>query len=259
MSYLLLAAGIAFWTPWYWRLVTVNRIGSPIGPRLLLASMPAACAVMLWEVLVNFGATDVRDNPPYLFLYLMLGALWIGIVMGIPSFLGLSTRDDVLERRNPAAAYAIAGALLGFTLAFAGGNVGDGPGVEAVVDSAFLSTVGLLALWAVAERLTHFSELITVDRDVAAGLRLAGFLVSEGLVLGRAVAGDWVSQLATLRDFGVYALPTVVPLGLVAVLNKYCQPGREQSASPVLLCGVLPCLVLVGCAAVWLMLVGAPK
>jgi uncharacterized membrane protein YjfL (UPF0719 family) len=259
MDYLRFAVGVVFWIPWYWQLLIVNRIGAPVGARLLLAVTPPVCGILLWEVLIKLADVDVRQDSRYQFFYLALGSFWVAVVIRSTSYLGLSWRDDVLERRNPAATYAITGALVGFTLAFAGGNVGSGPGELAVILSSLLSTVGLLLVWAALERLTRISELITVDRDPAAGVRLAGFLVAEGLVLGRAVAGDWISTQVTLRDFGLYSVSAVVLLALGYVLNRFCEPAPGQSASPLLLCGVMPFLFLVGSGALAVVVAGAPQ
>ena len=48
---------------------------------------------------------------------------------------------------NAAAAMATAGATIGVTLSYAGGNIGDGPGWWVVVFSAAIATAGLFACW----------------------------------------------------------------------------------------------------------------
>jgi hypothetical protein len=63
----------------------------------------------------------------YVLLYFFLGAMWVSVVVRILPFVGLSARDDVVERGNSSAARAIAGAILAITLCFAGGNIGNGP------------------------------------------------------------------------------------------------------------------------------------
>jgi hypothetical protein len=85
-----------------------------------------------------------------------------------------------------------------------------------VAFSAGLSTVGFLGLWALTEWLTGISELVTVERAGGAGLRLGGFLAGTGMILGRSVAGDWVSAQATVRDFIGMAWPALL-LALAAV------------------------------------------
>jgi hypothetical protein len=77
--------------------------------------------------------------------------LWVGAALGISgqllSFLGVSARDDVLERRNSAALIAVVGALLGAILCIAGGNIGEGPGVEVVIASAGTALCVWFVLW----------------------------------------------------------------------------------------------------------------
>jgi uncharacterized membrane protein YjfL (UPF0719 family) len=126
--------------------------------------------------------------------------------------LGVSARDDVVERRNTAASYAVGGALLGVTMCFAGANVGSGPGPEVVFFCAILSTAAFFFLWFVLESIAHPSEAITVDRDEEAAVRLAGFLVATGILLGGAVAGNWESPSGTLQDFCTFGWPAIVLL-----------------------------------------------
>jgi hypothetical protein len=56
-----------------------------------------------------------------------------------------------------------------------------------------------------------------VDRDRAAGIRLGAWLVACGLILGRGVAGDWVSASGTVLDL-MRALPGIVGILLLAVI-----------------------------------------
>ena len=105
-----------------------------------------------------------------------------------------------MERANGSASLAVAGAIIGITLAYAGGNIGDGPGWWVVVFCAALATLALFAAWMLLELASGVSDAVTVDRDPSAGMRLGGFLVACGLILGRS-AGDWISVDATVRDF----------------------------------------------------------
>jgi hypothetical protein len=152
--------------------------------------------------------------------------------------------------------WAAAGGLTGLTLCFAGANIGDGPGWWVVLYAASLSTVTLFAVWACLERLTHVSEAVTVDRDVASGLRLGGFLAAAGLILGRAVAGDWVSVGATNVEFVRMAWPVLVLLVLAVPVERVFRPSVEQPAPAWLLCGLLPLMIFVGGTVVWVALMG---
>jgi hypothetical protein len=127
-------------------------------------------------------------------------------------------------------------------LCFAGANIGNGPGWWVVVFSATLSTGGFFLLWAVVEWLTGVSEMVTVERTSGSGLRLGGFLAGAGIVLGRAVAGDWVSAEATVRDFVVVAW-FVLPLAAVAVILERLWPfdidaRTEDSAAGLFIAAV---------------------
>jgi hypothetical protein len=248
--------GVMLWLRWFRHCLVISWLRSGLGLRLAVIGIPAACGMLLWLTLRHLAAHDVRDSPVYLAFYLVFGAAWVGVGASLQTLLGLSVRDDVLERRNAAAAWAAAGGLAGLTLCYAGANIGDGPGWWVVLYSALLSTAALLALWAVLEQLTHVSESVTVERDVASGLRLGGFLVAAGLILGRAVAGDWVSMFATNAEFLGAAWPVLVLLLLAVPCEWLCRPGIEHPQPAWFLFGLPPLVIYVGGAVLWLMQVG---
>ena len=101
--------------------------------RRLLQLTPLVAAALLLAVLRYAASYDVRDDPAYLALYLILGAAWVGVSIRWLAVTGISTSDDVVERANGSASLAVAGAIIGITLAYAGGNIGDGPGWWVVV------------------------------------------------------------------------------------------------------------------------------
>jgi uncharacterized membrane protein YjfL (UPF0719 family) len=120
----------------------------------------------------------VRDDLFYLGFYLLLGAAWVGGATFFFSLMGVSARDDVVERRNLSASWAICGALVGTTLCFAGANVGSGPGVHVVLLCALLTTAAFFLLWLSLELLVDPSpsDSITIERNPGAGIRLGGYL-----------------------------------------------------------------------------------
>jgi hypothetical protein len=226
---LLISAGVAAFA-WYWwyaatrvKVLAVRNAG-----RSIFIATPPICLAILFTVLRLWAADDVRYSGTYLVFYMVAGAAWVGFCALWLGFLGVSPRDDVIERQNLAAAFATAGALAGITFSFAGANIGDGPGWWVVVFSAGLSTLAFFGLWALVERLTAVSELVTVDRAVDAGLRLGGFLAAAGMILGRAVAGDWVSAEATVGDFVAVAWP-VLPLAALAVVIERVQSPHTSA------------------------------
>ncbi|HEX7181105.1 MAG TPA: hypothetical protein VF756_04630 [Thermoanaerobaculia bacterium] len=238
--------GFVIWLGWLIRIVSVSRRHSRFADRWLLLAAPLLCAALLYGVLRRFASFDVREDPVFLFFYMVMGAAWVGLAAQFLSLFGVSVRDDVLERGNRAAAVAIAGALMGITFCFAGGNIGDGPGWWVVVFCAALSTGTLLLLWIFLDRTTGLADTVTIDRDPAAGLRLAGFFLGAGLILGRSVAGDWESGAATVRDFVITGWPALA-LWLVAVwLEPRLRPSPEEAHRPLLSHGLLPALLYAG-------------
>jgi uncharacterized membrane protein YjfL (UPF0719 family) len=179
---------------------------------------------------------------------MVLGAGWVGGITKLLPFTGISPRDDILERGNAAAAPAVAGALLAFTLCFAGGNIGDGPGWSVVIFSAGLASVTLALLWLLLDSLTGVCETITVERDPATGVRLGALLAAAGLVLGRSVAGDWVSGPATLHDFVVHAWPVLGLFGLAIVIERALRPSQNHPIRSVAMVGLVPALLYLAAA-----------
>jgi hypothetical protein len=251
------AAAIA-WLRWYRLLFSVPRLGPSRRGRAWLGVSPLLSALILVAVLTTIAAHDVVDDLRYILMYLALGAAWVGLTVWSLPFAGMSPRDDVVERGNAAAAPPCAAAVIALTLCFAGGNVGDGPGWWVVVFAAAIATLGLFAVWLVLDVLAALSDAVTIERDAAAGLRLAGFLVACGLVLGRGVAGDWVSVGATIRDVLRSAAPLTGLIPVAAVLERAARPTPERPEPPVGTLGVVPALAYVAGAAAYVVWLGFP-
>jgi tryptophan-rich sensory protein len=248
-----------FWGVWYLAPLRVQFPGRRTTGRALLYLTPLAAAAALFTVLRTAASYDVRDDPRYLTFYLVLGAAWVGLCIRSLPVTGISTRDDVVERANGSAASVVAGAMLAITLCYAGGNIGDGPGWWVVVFSACLSTLSLFVAWMLLEAVSGVSEIVTIDRDPSAGVRMAGFLIGSGLVLGRAVAGDWVSVEATVRDFAAAAWPVVVLVIVAAVVERMLRPTPERPRPSALAYGLLPALLYMSGAAYYVTTLGLPK
>lgn len=207
------------WSAWYGDLISVNRFRVPVQQRLALFGAPIVSLAFIFVTLTNLASGDVRNDPLYLAFYLLIGAAWIGGGTLVFPFLGISARDDILERGNGASAWAVVGALVGMSCSFAGGNIGNGPGVAAVLFSSVLSTALFFVLWFVLDLVVSISDAITIDRAKEAGIRMAGFLVGLGLLSGWSVAGDWVSASATLRDFLHSSWPAVAITALAVFVE----------------------------------------
>ena len=238
------------WITWYRDLFSVNRLRGLIQQRFVLFLLPVVSLLLLAGVLKKLSATTVRNDASYIGLYLLLTLGWLGGATLVFPFLGASARDDVLERSNLPALWVVAGALLGVSCSFAGANIGNGPGVEAVLLSAVLSSGLFFILWLVVDHLTSVSERVTVERDESAGITMAGLLLSIGLLSGWSVAGNWTSASKTLRDFALFSWPAILLSGIATVVERvFRRTFRKASRTLPFVISVL----YVGIALAWIL------
>ena len=228
-------AALVTWASWYGDILRVNRFRAPRSYRLILGLAPVTCLLFLLFCLELWAAKAVRESGFYIFIYVALGAAVLGVSSQLFPFLGVSAHDDVLERRNNAALIAVVSAQAGVISCFIGGNIGEGPGVEVVIASAGTAICGWFALWYLLEAMSGrtASERITVERDTGSSLRLGGLLVANGIILGAAVAGDWIPD-KFLHDFAVSAWPALGLTVVAAVVERIW--GSRLSIGQSFLC-----------------------
>ena len=255
---MLIAAGIAALGAWRWLVpaLVVRSLGMPASLRLGLTLTPTVCLGIMLPALLTIAAIEVREDMRYVWLFLLVGGAWLTLVHLAMPLVGVSMRDDALERRNPAAVVVVISAMLAATIIYLGGNTGEGPTIWTTIGPAALATVTWLGLWGIVEAITHVSEQITVERDTAAAVRHAGFLLAMALVLGRAIAGDWESSEATLRDFADLGWPAAAFAALMIPLHIAGRPTPQTPHPSPALWGIGPALLLLGFAAGWLRAVG---
>ena len=241
------------WGLWLWLKIQLKRFAATssleniqLGIALMLS------AGLLFALLANFASHDVRDSVIYMFFYMVMGAAIVGLGVVFLGWLGLNLRDDVIERRNPASTLALAGAIPGLTLAYAGSNIGDGPGWWVVVFCSGLSVGGLLLGWLVLDRITELGETITIERNRAAGLRIGAWFIATGAILGRAAAGNWIDVEHTLADFGRISLGAVGLLGLTLGLEIWARPRPEHPRNQLFAYGFVPGAILLCLSALYL-------
>ena len=190
------------------------------GPRVssLLAGFLVMNAVNL-AVLLTLASADVRSSPFYVVFYLVMGLAASVFTLIALKLAGVS-RGDVYERGNRAASTLEFAAVVAGGIAFAGANIGDGPGFWVVIISAMLSMGSLfaLALLHVASARTVYR--ILVDRERGTAFRFGCLLIGCGLVLGRSVAGDWIDLGSTLADFGRRAWPAAIMVLLDIIVAR---------------------------------------
>src|SRR5947207_3391973 len=104
----------------------------------------AASLIMVAVAMHLWGAAEVRANAGNVFFLIFVGTVWLVFATKLFSWLGLSFRDDGVERRSIAALTALCGAVPAVALTYIGGSLGEGPSYWNNVFSASLGTVGLL-------------------------------------------------------------------------------------------------------------------
>lgn len=228
-----------FWFQWYGFVLTIHPMVVKEWDRLIYAAIPVVCTALLWIVLSLGADPYVRGNFFYMLFYLFGGGAWVLAVKWVLPFVGLSPRDE-FERRNTGSALAVGGALLGLTMCYAGGNVGEGPGWWVVVMSVTLSTTAFYLIWLGLEGITQISETVTIERDFAAAIRLTAFLLALGTIMGASVSGDWRGVEDLFTAFFARAWPAVVMALFAAFIESVSKPTERQPKPSVLLFGVLP-------------------
>ena len=215
------------WRGWFSRLSRPALVPIHLSVQLSLVSLPLICAVFLLVVLLKCSAATVRSDRIWVFGYFAFGSAWIAASQFAFGLLGIAMRDDVIERRNPSAAWVVAGQLIASTCCLAGANMGNGSSPEVVVFCALLSTVTLLLTWLLFDWIAAASETITIERDSAAGIRVAGWLIAVGIVCGASVTGDWHNVSRTLSDFAGYIWPILAFSFWLALFERVL---RKQQA-----------------------------
>ena len=233
------------WLWWFMRARQVESLRRSSWPVRTVGLTLAGCAVLILGVLRFCAADDVRDAPQYIFQYFVMGLAWLRLSVALFSLLGLNTWDDLLERRNVAAAFAWIGAAVACALTYSGGNVGNGPGWWVVVFSSGLASLALFVSWFVLAQWGGLADAVALDRDRAAGIRLGGFLIACGLIFSTAVTGDWVSASATIRDFIARGWPADVLIVLALVVEVSLRRPAGQPRWSIATGGIAPAVVYI--------------
>lgn len=234
----LLCGGGAVW--WYARLARVDPLVCPAAARLPLQLAPALCLAGIWFVLTHYADPQVTGNGVYIWLFLAAGGGWLVIAAAFLPVLGISPWLDATEGRNLGAALVVCSALLAVGTVYAGANIGTGPTIWTTLGPAALGATTLGILWLAAGMIGAGAEAITVDRDGAAALRMSGLFLATAVILAGAVAGDWVSAPATLRDFASRGWPAVAAAVAAGGIDRLLQPNPRRPRRHVLLAGALP-------------------
>jgi uncharacterized membrane protein YjfL (UPF0719 family) len=256
LASVLLAAVVGI--PWYAGLFgrPMTLVKGSLATRLLIGALPLALLFALDVTLSMDAAHEVRGNGQEIFLFVALGAAWLIGLAWATSWLGIHMRDDAIERNNVAAAIAASGTLTGGMIVYSCANLGEGDTIWTTIGPAVLATASILALWGLHQMVSGATDAITLDRDVAAGIRFAGMALGTGLVIGRAVAGDYISTTRTVRDLLVQGWPAAPVAALSAFIQVRLRPTKERPKPNALTLGLVPALAYVALGVVVLRCLG---
>jgi hypothetical protein len=208
--------------------------------------------LLIASALWFWGAKEVRGNVGSVCFLTLIGGVWLGFANLLFSWFGLSIHEDALERRNPAALIALVCALFSTAITFAAGNLGEGPSYSENIFCAALATGGLFLLWLVLELGGRVSASIAEERNLASGLRFGGLLLAWGLILGRAVTGNWHSATSAVSDFFHDGWVAAIICLVAVIVELLLKPSRMRPFPSWPACGLVPALLYLAFATVWL-------
>ena len=239
---------------WYGPGFFVTRMGCVGWARNALLLVPLLALAGLWNVLVTAAAFDVTSDIRYQLLFLAMGTSWVFHFPRALSFIGVSYRDDALERRNGAAAVAVAGGVIGLGALFAGSNMGEGPSIWNTVETALVATGVLAFCVLVLAMITGIGDTIAVERDLAAGVRFGAWMAGSGLVLAAASAGDWAGEAAMVSDLLANGWPVALLLAAAIGLELSLRPTIESPRPAVIVKGLVPASAYLGSSVAYVAL-----
>jgi hypothetical protein len=237
----------------YYRPVfSVRSMGGPGRERFIVGCLPIVAIVPTCAIVGRWADREVVGHLDYMTLFVLGAAGWALVASQIVSVFGISVRDDVLERRNPAAMIAVCGIVMGAAMVYALCNIGSGPTIWTTIVPALLGTALLFGALFLAELIGgSISDSITIDRDFASGTRLAGAMFGCGIVLGRAGAGDWISWPRTWTDFALLGWPAIILSVVSGIVQRRLRPTTVNPRPNVLKSGVLPAVLFVVAAVLF--------
>lgn len=203
--------------------------------RRLLAVLPLALVVALWGALCTGAGSDVREDVNYTALFWMLGVAGFVPTLRALAWLGVSAVDDAIERDNVAAGFAVAGTLIASAVCYTFANLGEGSTIWTTIGPAALGFLTCNGLWALHQAISGAAEAIAIERDVSAGMRFAGMTIGSSAIVGRSLAGDYVSASATWHDWARQGWPALLLVIVAGMLQRALSKRRRVHLVALLL------------------------
>jgi uncharacterized membrane protein YjfL (UPF0719 family) len=142
---------------------------------------------------------------------------------------GFSAEHELIEDQNPGTGAVLFGSYVASALIVAGSIQGEGGGPHTALAFYALGQVALIAFTWLYDWLAPYSLLEQIEKDnVAAGVGFGGALVAIGIIVMRAVSGDFVGWAADLQYLGLNVLLVFVYLvGVRFFFDKMVIPRHD--------------------------------
>jgi uncharacterized membrane protein YjfL (UPF0719 family) len=240
------ASTIGLIITYYLPLLSISPMKRSNLQRFALACLPLVALIPTYVVLQRWADPRVVGHLDYTILFMLGGGMWIFVASRFLGVLGISIRDDAIERDNLAALVAVWGILCGVGIIYALSNIGEGATIWTTLVPGFAATFVLLLMFVLIE-LTGgaVADAITIDRDVASGLRLGGAVLGCSIILGHSAAGDWTSWNRTWSDLATRGWPALVIAIAAGVLQRMLGPTAHRPQPGILKLGVVPATLVV--------------
>jgi hypothetical protein len=247
---------LIYWGLWFRAALCTSPLVRPSRRIALLGLCFVACLGIVLVTLLTAADPVVRRDVYYIILFLEVAAVALAAVTAAAWPIGVSPLDDAVRRPNPAAVWTTAGLWTGTALTCAGANIGRGDTIGTTNGPLVLGIATLVLLWGALAAIVGTSS-ITQDRDSPTGIRQAGLLIAWGLILARAMAGDWESVARTMEDYAVQGGPALVLL-LIAIPTEWrLRPNLRRTTTSFLasiVIGISDICVALG----WVLWLGKP-
>ncbi len=145
---------------------------------------------------------------------------------------GFSADQELIEDQNPGAGAVLFGSYVASALIVAGSIHGEGGGPHTALAFFALGQGALIAFTWIYDLMVPYSLLDQIEEDnVAAGVGFGGALVAIGIIVMRAVSGDFVSWVANLQYLGWNVLLVFVYLvGIRFFFDKVVIPRHDLNS-----------------------------
>jgi hypothetical protein len=247
---------LIYWGMWFRAAFCTSPLVRPNRRIIILGLCFVVCLGIVLVTLLTAADPVVRRDVYYIVLFLEIAAVALAAVTAAASLIGVSPLDDAIRRPNPAAVWATAGLWIGTALTCAGANIGRGDTIGTTNGPLVLGVATLVFLWGALTAVVGTSS-ITQDRDSRTGIRHVGLSIAWGLIMARAMAGDWESVARTMEDYVVQGGPALLLLLIAVPVEWFLRPSVRRPARSSL-AGIVPAIVYLGVALGWVLWLGKP-